>query len=173
MDAGLQLLPVLDAMRKHGLEGILIGNAAAALHGAPVTTVDFDFMFRDTPRNLQKLKAVSRELRAVVMRPCHPVSKLYRIVNDDSGLQADFMPVIHGVKSFASLRSRAVKMRLGEREVTVASLHDIISSKEGAARSRDLAVLPAIKQTLHEQAQAAEAKNKTKAPPRRNARRPS
>lgn len=158
-------------MRKHGLEGILIGNAAAALHGAPVTTVDFDFMFRDTPRNLQKLKAVSRELRAVVLRPYYPVSKLYRIVNDDSGLQVDFMPVIHGVKSLASLRSRSCKIMIEGREATVASLEDIISSKEGAARGRDLAVLPAIRQTLHEKSQASPEKKKARA--RGNARRAS
>jgi hypothetical protein len=35
---------------------VLIGNAGAALHGAPVTTVDFDFLFRRTARNLQKLR---------------------------------------------------------------------------------------------------------------------
>ena len=45
----LCLLRVLRAMRRHDLEAVLIGNAAAALHGAPVTTIDFDFMFRDTP----------------------------------------------------------------------------------------------------------------------------
>jgi hypothetical protein len=108
MDAGPLLAEILRAMHRHGLEGILIGNAGAALHGAPVTTLDFDFMFRETPVNLRKLKAVSRELDAVILRPYYPVSKLYRMVNDDRGLQADFMPVIHGVRSFNSLRSRAL-----------------------------------------------------------------
>jgi hypothetical protein len=32
--------------------------AAAALQGAPVTTVDFDFFFRKTPANLKKLKRI-------------------------------------------------------------------------------------------------------------------
>jgi hypothetical protein len=35
------------------LEVVLVGNAAAALQGAPVTALDFDFMFRNTPRNLK------------------------------------------------------------------------------------------------------------------------
>ena len=60
MDAEPLLGEILKAMHKHRLEAILIGNAGAALHGAPVTTLDFDFMFRETPANLRKLKAVSR-----------------------------------------------------------------------------------------------------------------
>jgi hypothetical protein len=59
-------------MQKHGLEAILIGNAGAAIHGAPVTTIDFDFMFRDTPDNMRKLKAVAKELKAVILRPYYP-----------------------------------------------------------------------------------------------------
>jgi hypothetical protein len=94
------LSSLLAALAEVRLEAVLIGNAAAAMHGAPVTTIDFGFMFRDTPTNLRKLKSVAGLLTAVVLRPYYPVSKLYRMVNDDTGLQADFMPVIHGVRSF-------------------------------------------------------------------------
>ena len=107
MDAGPLLDSVVAALAEVRLEAILIGNAAAAIQGAPVTTVDFDFMFRATPVNLAKLKKFARRMDAVILRPYYPMSALYRVMNDDRGLQADFMPVIHGVKSFNSLRSRA------------------------------------------------------------------
>ena len=35
------------------------------MQGAPVTTLDFDFMFRDTPTNLRKLRAVAKSLAVV------------------------------------------------------------------------------------------------------------
>jgi len=44
------------------------------------------------------------------------------------------MPVIHGVKSFNSLRSRAEQVELGKRKVWVADLADIIASKRAAGR---------------------------------------
>ncbi|MDO8795589.1 MAG: hypothetical protein Q7J25_13325 [Vicinamibacterales bacterium] len=85
----------------------MIGNAAAALRGAPVTTVDCDFLFRKTPRNLAKLKALARGLRATILRPYYPASDLYRVVRDDDSLQVDFMGTIHGVRSFEGVRDRA------------------------------------------------------------------
>jgi hypothetical protein len=128
MDAQPLLGHVLQALRLHRLEVVLIGNAAAALHGAPVTTLDFDFMFRETPLNMEKLKAVSRTLDAVILRPFYPVSKLYRMVNDDQGLQLDFMPAIHGVRSFNSLRSRSITTEVAGCELRLASLGDIIAA---------------------------------------------
>ena len=141
---------ILFAMQKHGVEAILIGNAGAAIHGAPVTTLDFDFMFRDTPANMKKLKAMAKELKAVILRPYYPVSKLYRMVDDDLGLQVDFMPVVDGVKSFNSLRSRAQRLTVANAPLMVASLADIVASKQAAARPRDLAVMEVLQRTLHE-----------------------
>ena len=57
MDAKPLLVEVGRRMHEVGLDAVLIGNAAAALQGAPVTTVDFDFFFRKTPRNLTKVRA--------------------------------------------------------------------------------------------------------------------
>ncbi len=54
MDAAPILIRVARVLRETGLEAVMIGNAAA-LQGAPVTTVDVDFFFRRTPANLRKL----------------------------------------------------------------------------------------------------------------------
>src|SRR3970040_2977831 len=114
MDAAPLLVEVAGHLQDLRLEAVLIGNAAAALQGAPVTTVDFDFLFRKTPRNLTKLKALARALGAIVLRPYYPASDLYRIVRDDDGLQVDFMGHIHGVRSFAGLRDRAATVEMDD-----------------------------------------------------------
>jgi len=150
MDAAPLLARVAGALSKCRLEAVLIGNAAAALHGAPVTTLDFDFLFRKTPANLKKLKAFGNSLDAIILRPYYPRSGLYRVVNDDLGLQVDFMSAIHGIRSLASLRSRAESLDLGGCSLLVASLEDVIASKKAAGRARDLAVLELLEKTWHE-----------------------
>lgn len=152
MNATPTLATLMHAIHREKLDVVLIGNAAAAMHGAPVTTLDFDFMFRETPVNLRKLKRVADAIEATILRPFYPVSKLYRMVDDSTGLQADFMPVIHGVKSFESLRSRAEERMVGSLSLLVASLDDIIASKKAANRDRDLAVLPVLEKTRREAA---------------------
>jgi|SRR5579883_456484 hypothetical protein len=161
MDARPLLEELARALNKIGLEAILIGNAAAALRGAPVTTVDFDFFFRKTPRNLKKLKTLARDLNGVLLRPYYPVSDLYRLVREDSGLQADFMGSIHGVRSFAALRAQADEVKLGDCSLLIANLAAIVKSKRAAARPRDKAVLDILEKALHEE-EARRQKTKTR-----------
>ena len=151
MDAAPVLGRIVKALHDCGLEAILIGNAAAALQGAPVTTLDFDFMFRKTPTNLRKLKTLAQSLDAVVFKPFYPASDLYRLLQEDTGVQVDFMPRLHGVKSFESLRSRATQVSFDGFSVWVAGLEDIIRSKRAAGRPKDEAVLPILETTRDEQ----------------------
>jgi hypothetical protein len=150
VDAAPFLTEVARALKACGLEAVLIGNAAAALQGAPVTTVDFDFMFRRTPRNLQKLKSFAQQLGAVVLRPYYPVSDMFRVVRERDALQVDFMATIHGVRSFEGLRVRAHVAELGDVSLLVASLDDIIRSKKAARRPRDLAVIDVLEKAREE-----------------------
>ena len=150
MDASPLLIRIAKALRSAKLEAVMIGNAAAALQGAPVTTLDFDFMFRKTEPNMEKLKLFADELSASILHPYYPVSGLYRVVNEEKGLQVDFMPQIHGVSSFASLRSRAVELELDGETIKVAALEDLIESKREAGRPRDLSVIEILETTLEE-----------------------
>jgi len=151
MDARPYLAEIARRLNAVDLEAVLIGNAAAALQGAPVTTVDFDFLFRKTPRNLQKLKAFAKAIGATVLRPYYPASGLYRAMRDD-GLQVDFMTTIHGVRSFEGLRARARILDLDGAPLLVAALPDIIRSKRATGRPRDLAVIDILEKALEEAA---------------------
>jgi hypothetical protein len=151
MNAEPLLNRIAKVLAEHRLEAIMIGNAAAALHGAPVTTLDIDFMFRKTPTNLNKLKAVAADLRATILKPYYPVSDLFRVVNDEQGIQLDFMTRLHGIRSFEGVKSRAIFVDFGEHPLKIASLSDIIKSKRATGRDKDLAVLPILEKTLSEQ----------------------
>jgi hypothetical protein len=148
MDAAPSLVAVADALKSAGLEAILIGNAAAALHGAPVTTVDFDFLYRVHARSAAKLKRFAAPMGGTLRQPFHGLSTMFRVEVPASGLQVDFTSDIHGVRSFNSLKSRCTVFDLDGRKILLAPLEDIIKSKKAAGRPRDLAVLHVLEATL-------------------------
>ena len=164
-------LPILAAvarsLKKVNLDAVLIGNAAAALHGAPVTTIDLDFFLRKSPGNTRKLKALAIELEAIILRPYYPVSGLNRLSRQTDNLQLDFMTAIDGVNSFEGVRARSSEMSVGGEPLRVAALADIVASKKAANRLSDLAVLGILEKTLDE------AKRLSQAPaqPGKNSRR--
>lgn len=150
MTAEPLLALVAELLARHRLSAVLIGNAAAALQGSPVTTVDLDFMFRKNSRSLAKLRRIADELEATVLVPYYPASELYRVTRERDQLQLDFMARVDGIRSFEGLRARATPARFGKAELLVASLEDIIRSKAAADRPQDRAVLPLLRRTLRE-----------------------
>jgi hypothetical protein len=162
MDAKPLLVEVGRALRLAKLEAVLIGNAAAALRGAPVTTIDFDFLFRKNPRTLRKLRTVADALSAAVLRPYYPASDLFRIVRDDDGLQVDFMARIHGVRSYEGVRDRAEAIVVETEPLLVATLDDIIRSKRAANRPRDRAVIELLESAREEASKRATAPRRTR-----------
>jgi hypothetical protein len=150
----MDALPFLELLarelNKTGLEAILVGNAAAALQGAPVTTIDFDFLFRNTARNVAKVKTLAKALDATVARPFYPSSGMYRLTRVSDNLQVDLMTAIDGVRSFESLRAQSEKATFDGHPLLVASLKAIIESKRAAGRPQDMAVLGILEETLHE-----------------------
>jgi len=112
-------------MHEHGLEAILIGNEAAALQGVSVATMGFEFLFRKTPANVRKLKAIAKSLDATILKTQHPGSELFRLTRVTDMLNVNFVDEVHSTSSVEELRDRTMVMHPDGYPFLVASLADI------------------------------------------------
>jgi hypothetical protein len=76
-----------------------------------------------------------------------PLSSALRITTRQANLDILFDELPGGL-GFQGLRARSTRIDLGDTVAVVASLEDIIASKEAAARPKDVAQLPILKDTL-------------------------
>ncbi|HEY5920146.1 MAG TPA: hypothetical protein VIV11_00690 [Kofleriaceae bacterium] len=141
------IVSLLRALKSIGLEAIFVGNAAAALQGAPVTTQDVDLLVRDTELNREKLRRLADELGAARPVAISELTSSLRIIGAAWPIDILFDSMIGGLQ-FASVRSRSKAIQIADVAATVASLEDIIRSKEVAGRPKDLAVLPILRDAL-------------------------
>lgn len=154
------LAELAEALAQANLQVIFIGNAAAILHGVPVMTQDADLMVRDQPQLQKKLQKFADIFKVSLLKPYEPFSEIIRAVGRP--VSVDFVLNLSSGKSFESVRSRAIKVRLGRRMVWVAGLEDIIAAKEAAGREKDKATLPILKNALQVKKAMQLEKNKNK-----------
>ena len=140
------VVAVIAALEEAGLEAIVVGSVAAILQGAPVTTQDLDILVRDTKVNRRKVTAVGEALGG---RPrlLSPLSTTLRIDAQPAALDVLFDELSGGL-SFQRLRSRSIRIPLGDHVATVARLEDVLASKQAAGRPKDKAQLPILRDTL-------------------------
>lgn len=145
MDSKNILVEVAEAFTHAKLEAVMIGNAAAAIQGAPVTTMDIDFCIRETDETVSKLSSVAKHLDAKLIN----YGSFFQIQAPEKELYLDFICNVLGVKSFDALMKRSTKVSFdGCYNLNVALLEDIIKSKKLAGQDKDLAVLPILERTL-------------------------
>ena len=142
------LVALAKALRLAKLDAIVIGNSASMLNGAPVTTQDIDLLVRDTRTNRRKLARFADEIGGSAPVP---VSELSRVEWIEGRLA---VPVevhydrISGGLTFSSVRSRSRIVPVGDEKLRVASLAEVIRSKQAAGRPKDRGVLPILRDTL-------------------------
>jgi hypothetical protein len=151
---------LLQVLERHGVRYVVIGGLAAELRGSPYITRDVDVTpSRDRP-NLRRLAAALRELNATLRIPGvegpveFPLDEnsfdwgtTWTFATDHGYLDLAFLP--DGARGYNDLRRGATKERLTDTlHVVVASLADVIRSKEAAGREKDRAVLPILRQVL-------------------------
>lgn len=151
-----EILAVLD---RHAVRYVLVGGLAAVLHGAPHVTTDVDIVPQEDRANLERLSAALKELRArirVVGEPdgvpfdhsgeSLPRVRIWNLVTARGNLDITFEP--SGTHGYDDLVRDVEPMTIRGVEVPVASLADVIRSKEAAARERDRLVLPTLRRLL-------------------------
>lgn len=151
-----EILAVLD---RHDVRYVLIGGMAAILHGAPHLTTDVDIVPEESRANLERVSAALKELHARIRVTGekegvpfdHDAVSLARVrvwnlVTDLGNLDITFVP--SGTRGYDDLRRDARTMKVRGIDVPVASLADVIRSKEAADRQRDRAVLPILRAML-------------------------
>lgn len=147
--------PYLDEIAKQfadvKLDAVMIGNAAAAINGAPVTTLDIDFMVKQTDENYRKLAVLAQQMDCQFIEMKLADDRyMYRLAHRTEPLVVDFLFIAAGVKNFEALKQNGTVVLFGEHPLNVASLEDILASKRAAGRPKDMASIPILEMTLDE-----------------------
>lgn len=150
------LLALLRALSRHGVEHVVVGGVAAILEGAPISTLDLDIVYRVEDANLQRLQALMTDLEARYRDPAGrqievTVDRLrtnrVNLLETREGL-LDAMQEIGAGWSYDDLLSRTQTHTVGDLVVRVLDLASVIESKRAAGRDKDTAMLPVLQQTL-------------------------
>ena len=153
MNAESDLIKLARLFAEINLQAVMIGNAAAAINGSPVTTLDVDFIVPQTPQTYraivllaQKTDSVLQELKLIEDR------YMYQLVPRQSdGIQVDFLYELASKDRYENIKERAYPVDFDGNKLHVAALEDIIRAKQAANRPKDVAVLPILNLTLEEQ----------------------
>jgi hypothetical protein len=159
----VEFLPekLLEVLARHGVRHVLIGGFAAVIHGSPYVTTDVDVVPDSRAANLDRLSAALDELHAKVWTDAEPAgvrfdhdgaslaeTGMWSLVTDFGRLDITFTP--SGTAGFSDVARDAVHLTILGAEVDVASLADVIRSKEAAGRQKDRLVLPVLRRILAE-----------------------
>jgi len=154
-----KFIRALRSLREGGVQFVLVGGLAAALHGASVNTLDVDIVPERSDENLAKLLRVLESIDAV-----YRIQPARRLKPDASHLRSsghhnlitscgplDVLGTIGRGLSYEDLLPHTIEMEIGDgMRMRVLDLETIIAVKEELGGEKDLAVLPILRRTLRE-----------------------
>ncbi len=152
IDNPLDAERILRVFDEHEVEYVLIGGLAVQTHGHVRTTNDADLIPAPDPGNLERLADALRVLDARVLNPGQegvkvdakmlPRATIWQFATRDGGI--DVMHEVPGGRSYSELSDRALRVRLGDLDVPVVGLDDLIQMKLARGRPLDLADVAAL-----------------------------
>lgn len=152
-------LAILQRLREHEIDFIVVGGVCAVLQGAPITTFDLDLVHSRESKNIDRLLAALDTLDARYREPAAREIKPNRSHLSSPGHQLlmtcfgplDLLGVIGSDHDYPKLLSQSAEMEISSKlKVRVLSLSALIRSKEETGGEKDRAVLPTLRRTLEE-----------------------
>jgi hypothetical protein len=155
---------VLRVLVEHEVDFVVVGGVAARLRGAPLLTQDVDITPATDRSNLERLASALQELNARLRTATEPdgvpfpfdpalleASNIWTMITKHGDLDLVVSPA--GTDGYNDVVRDADPIRVAiepDLIVNVASLVDVIRSKEAAGREKDRAALPLLRRTLEE-----------------------
>ena len=149
-------LLILATLRRHRVKFVVVGVMAAAMHGSDMVTFDLDVTPERHQDNLNCLAVALRELEATI-----------RIEGTDEGVEfepsaaffanvtilnlttvhgdLDLVMVPAGLSGYDAISRGAQEIEIDGVVIQVASLSDVIASKEASNRAKDRLTLPGLR----------------------------
>jgi hypothetical protein len=152
---------LIEVLQRHRVAFLVIGGYAGVMMGSPIPTLDVDVVPHDDRENLQRLSTALTELEAKVRngdgeplpfaRDATSLASavFWNLTTKHGDLDITFTP--SGTEGYADLRRDAATITLNDSPLLIASLADVIRSKEAAGRDKDRRALPILRELLAEQ----------------------
>lgn len=153
---------ILELLARHDVSYVLIGGYAALLQGSGLTTIDIDIVPARARSNLANLAAALTDLDAKIRAAGTEALAFSASAESLQGLSVLNLTTRFGdldlafspsgfADGFDALRVGATAMKVDGISVLVASLDDVIASKEAAGRDKDFEALPRLIRLQREQ----------------------
>lgn len=155
----LRAEPILRALTVNRVDFVLIGGFASLAWGSPFPTQDIDITPDRSRANLDRLSTALHALNATVRTASEdaglPFSQsgeslaaagVWNLTTEFGDLDISFVP--NGTDGFSDLVVDSETRDISGVEVRIASLADIIRSKQAANRPKDQRVLPTLREIL-------------------------
>lgn len=149
---------LVEALLDGEVRFIVVGGAAAVLHGAPTTTLDLDILIERSSENaallqrvLHRLDARVRDLTGRDLRPDPKLLEEVRQLRLSTNLgPLDVLGELHDGRGYEAIAPKSVRFRDGDRSIRVVDLPTLIEVKSSTAREKDRLILPLLLALLDE-----------------------
>ena len=131
---------MVECLLREGVDFMLVGGYAVALHGWPRTTFDIDFWIMANPENakavMRSITSFGAPLMGLTEADFHRPGMVFQIGTEPQRI--DIISAVDGL-DYADASLRAVTMNVDGLEIKVVSLDDLIVNKRASGRPKDIA----------------------------------